>query len=179
MCGSSLRPLFLHFALVFLIAPAFAQSSLEQLLDVVDNDPNVSRLAGGQNAIVLTIDGIDKNMIASGAFSTLIKGAMVGRGGSYLAEPVRTKWDFVDDIQYFPWSGDYAKTASEIHNLKQQIESLSKIARNQGKGTDKLTAAERQLHDEKIRIGVQTPPISTGDHSTRGLALLSLQLELP
>ena len=46
-------------------------------------------------------------------------------------------------------------------------------------GTDKLTAVERQSLDEKIRIAVQTPPISAGDHSTRGLALLSLQFELP
>ena len=46
-------------------------------------------------------------------------------------------------------------------------------------GTDKLTAAERQSQDEKTRIAVQTPPISSGDNSTRGLALLSLQLELP
>jgi hypothetical protein len=53
------------------------------------------------------------------------------------------------------------------------------LTSNLGKGTDKLTAAERQSQDEKTRIGVQTPPISTGDHSTRGLALLSLQLELP
>ena len=46
-------------------------------------------------------------------------------------------------------------------------------------GTDKLTTAERQLQDEKIRFAVQTPPISSGDYSTRGLALLSLQLEFP
>ena len=46
-------------------------------------------------------------------------------------------------------------------------------------GTDKLTAAERQSQDEKIRIAVQTPPVPSGDHSTCGLALLLLQLELP
>ena len=46
-------------------------------------------------------------------------------------------------------------------------------------GTDKLIAVERQSLDENIQIAVQTPPISAGDHSTRGLALLSLQLERP
>ena len=45
-------------------------------------------------------------------------------------------------------------------------------------GTDKLTVAERQSQDEKIQIAVQTPLISTGDHSTRRLALPPLQLEL-
>jgi hypothetical protein len=46
-------------------------------------------------------------------------------------------------------------------------------------GTDKLMAVERQSLGENIQIAVQAPPISAGDHSTRGLALLSLQLERP
>ena len=44
------------------------------------------------------------------------------------------------------------------------------------RGTDKLMEVERQSLDENIQVAVQTPPISAGDHSTRGLALLSLQL---
>jgi len=68
--------------------------------------------------------------------------------------------------------------------LKQQ---LLVIRRSRGKapnlntldGTDKLMAVERQSLDENNQIAVQAPPISAGDHSTRGLALLSLQLERP
>ncbi len=46
-------------------------------------------------------------------------------------------------------------------------------------GADKLIAVERQSLDENIQVAVQTPSISAGDYSTRGLALLSLQLERP
>ena len=44
-------------------------------------------------------------------------------------------------------------------------------------GTDKLTAVKRQSRNERIRIALQTPPISSRDHSICRLALLSLQPE--
>jgi hypothetical protein len=44
-------------------------------------------------------------------------------------------------------------------------------------GTDKLMAVERQSLDENIQVAVQTPPISSRDHSTRSLALPSIQLK--
>jgi len=73
-------------------------------------------------------------------------------------------------------SGAYA---GECMNTATPDAPKGKLTMVPPAGTDKLTAAERQSQDEKTRFAVQTPPISSGDHSTRGLALLSLQLELP
>jgi hypothetical protein len=119
--------------LVLFASVASSQNTLEQLAGVTNSDPNVENLAGDNKAIVLTIDGIDGNMLASGFGKFLAKGPQEGRGDSYLIEHVREKWSFADDVHYYAWSGDPANTSTDIQNLKIQIATLSELAERRGK----------------------------------------------
>ena len=90
--------------------------------------------AGGTNQpIVVTIDGIDKQMTAGG-LGGILPGKTEGRGDGYLREPVLSHWGFVTqkNLHYIPWSGDSLNTDDEIGKIKDQLERLVKLSLQRG-----------------------------------------------
>ncbi len=126
-------------------APCFAQGALEQLLGGGD-DAELAAMAGDNQAIILTIDGIDPDMTGGGLGGALknltraITGQpsahstdeITGRGDSYLAGPIEESWPFAVDVRHYSWTGDLTRTESDLENLKIQIKGLAEIANRRG-----------------------------------------------
>jgi hypothetical protein len=119
-------------SVVLLALPVHAQSVLDQLTGSVSKS-DASRFVGDNKPMVLTIDGIDPKLIPG--LKNYTGFAADGRGGeSYLADAVKSQWDFVDDsdVYHSPWSGDPANTDADLREIKTQITSLADLAASEG-----------------------------------------------